>query len=58
MAAAKEYIVAKAEEVIIGAMSGDDPDRALDAAKHIMKVYGKQTPQQMVNVQINTGDKV
>lgn len=54
LAAAKEYIVAKAEEVIIGAMGGDDKAMALDAAKHIMKIYGKQQPTQMVNVQINT----
>ncbi len=50
MAAAKEYIVAKAEQVIIGAMGSDDKAMALDAAKHIMKVYGKQTPSQQVNV--------
>ena len=44
LAAAKEFIVAKAEQVIIGAMGSDDPDRALDAAKHVMKVYCKQQP--------------
>lgn len=44
LAAAKEFIVAKAEQVIIGAMGSDDPDRALDAAKHVMKVYGRQQP--------------
>lgn len=57
MAAAKEYIVAKAEQVIIGAMGSDDKAMALDAAKHIMKIYGKQAPSQQVNVQINTGQK-